>query len=397
MQKLFNVLLVEDNPGDAFLIQEQFKTAKTYVYHLTHVEYLAKAIASLAQDSYDVILLDLSLPDSRGFETLKTIKEHSLGIPIVILSGINDEQLAIQAVKQGAQDYLVKGQVKGEILVHALRYAIERKHIEEQLRTKTAQLEALNQELEAFSYMVSHDLRNPLTVVKGMSGLLKQKYEMKGAEGDEKEKLYIEYICQAGNRMEQIIHDLLLLSQVKQGELTVTPVDVSELAHRILEQLQQQHPQRSVRIIIQPRVIAIADSNLLNHALENLLHNAWKYTAQQPNSCIELGVINSHPVEVSASLSKVNLEEIDDLNQRNRIRSAYRKLVYFIRDNGIGFNSATAKQLFTPFHRLDNAKKFEGTGIGLAIVQRIIHRHQGKVWAKAEENMGATFFFTLGL
>ncbi len=395
MQKLFKVLLVEDNPGDAFLIQEQFKTAKSYVYHLTHVEYLAKAISSLAQDAYDVILLDLSLPDSRGFETLKTIKEHSWAIPIVILSGINDEELAIQAVRQGAQDYLVKGQVTGKILVHALRYAIERKHIEEQLKTKTSQLEALNQELEAFSYMVSHDLRNPLTVVKGMSNLLKQKWDTK--EGDDQEKVYIEYICQAGNRMEQIIHDLLILSQVKQQDLTVAPVNVSDLAQKIIERLQQQQPSRSVNIIIQPQVIAIADQNLLNHAIENLLHNAWKYTAAEQDSCIELGVINSNPVEVNESLSKLNLEEIDDLNQRNRIRSAYRKLVYFIRDNGIGFDHTTAKQLFTPFHRLDNAKKFPGTGIGLAIVQSIIHRHNGRVWAKAVENMGATFYFTLGL
>jgi len=397
MQQIFNVLLVEDNPGDAFLIQEQFKTAQTYVYHLTHVEYLAKAIANLAQNSYDVILLDLSLPDSRGLETLKTIKEYSFSIPIVILSGINDEELALQAVRQGAQDYLVKGQVKGEILVHALRYAIERKQIEEQLKRKTAQLEALNQELEAFSYMVSHDLRNPLTVVKGMSALLKQKYELQGKQGDEKEKLYINYICQAGNRMEQIIQDLLVLSQVKQQELTVTLVNVSELAQVIVNRLQQQQPSRKVEILIQPDIIAIADQNLLNHAIENLIHNAWKYTTKQPNSCIELGVVDSNPVEVSVSLFKLNLEEIDDLNQRNRIRSAYRKLVYFIRDNGIGFNPSTAKKLFTPFHRLDNASKFEGTGIGLAIVQSIIHRHQGRVWAKAEENMGATFYFTLGL
>lgn len=395
MQKLFKVLLVEDNPGDAFLIQEQFKAAKSYVYQLTHVEYLAQAISFLAQDSYDVILLDLSLPDSRGLETLKTLKEHSLAIPIVILSGINDEELAIQAVRQGAQDYLVKGQVQGEILVQALRYAIERKHIEEQLRTKTFQLEALNKELEAFSYMVSHDLRNPLTVIKGMSSLLKQKCDTK--PGDEQEKLYVEYICQASNRMEQIIHDLLILSQVKQQDLTVIPVNVSALAHQIIEQLQQQQPSRSVKIIIQPQIIAIADKNLLNHAIENLLHNAWKYTAERQDSCIELGVINSNPLEVSESLSKLNLEEIDDLNQRNRIRSAYRKLVYFIRDNGIGFNPNTAKKLFTPFHRLDNAREFPGTGIGLAIVQSIIHRHNGRVWAKGVENMGATFYFTLGL
>jgi len=397
MKKLFKVLLVEDNPGDAFLIQEQFKTAKTYVFYLTHVEYLAQAITSLAKDSFDVILLDLSLPDSRGIETLKTLKEHSWEIPIVILSGINDEELAIQAVRQGAQDYLVKGKVNSETLVHALRYAIERKFIEEQLKIKQAQLEALNQELEAFSYMVSHDLRNPLTVVKGMSALLKQQYELSRGEAYEKEKFYIEHICDAGDRMEQIIDDLMLLSQVKQQELNVAPVNVSSLAEKIVKQLQQEQPAKEVKITIQPSIIAIADQNLLSHVIENLLHNAWKYTGTQPDSQIELGVIDSNPAEVWESLAKLDLEAIDNLNQRNRIRSVYRKLVYFIRDNGIGFNSTTAEKLFTPFYRLDNAKKFPGTGIGLAIVQSIINRHNGRVWAEAAENRGATFYFTLGL
>ena len=397
MEKIFNVLLVEDNPGDAFLIQERFKTAKTHIFYLNHVEYLAQAIALLAQNSFDVILLDLSLPDSRGIETLKTIKEHSWEIPIVILSGINDEELAIQAVRQGAQDYLVKGKVNGETLVHALRYAIERKLIEEQLKIKQAQLEAVNQELKAFSYMVSHDLRNPLTVIKGMSSLLKRQYELPGREVNDREKFYIEHICEAGDRMEQIIDDLMLLSQVKQQDLNVTPVNVSNLARKIVKQFQQEQPFKEVKITIQPSVIAIADQNLLSHAIENLLHNAWKYTGDQSESQIELGVIDSNPVEVRESLAQLDLEAIDSLHQRNRIRSVYRKLVYFIRDNGIGFNPTTAEKLFTPFYRLDNAKKFPGTGIGLAIVQSIIHRHNGRVWAQAEENRGATFYFTLGL
>ncbi len=395
VDQTFKVLLVEDNPGDAFLIQEQFSADQSDQYHLTHVEYLAQAASSLAEFSFDVILLDLSLPDSKGLETLKIIKDHSLATPIVILSGLNDEELAIQAVRKGAQDYLFKGQVTGELLVHALRYAIERKHIEEQLKTKTSQLESLNQELEAFSYMVSHDLRNPLTVVKGMADLLRKKSEVEA--NDEKEKIYIDHICNAAARMEQIIQDLLTLSQVKQTELKVSVVDVSELAQEIIKQLQLKQPSRQVKVTIQPNLIAIADENLLSHVIENLLNNAWKYSANQANSELEIGVINSHPTEVSESLSKLNLEEIDDLNQRNRIRSAYRKLVYFVRDNGIGFDSMAAEKLFTPFHRLSNAKKFEGTGIGLAIVQSIIHRHQGKVWAKAEENAGATFYFTLGL
>jgi len=314
IDQVFKVLLVEDNPGDAFLIQQQFSVAKSYRYQLTHVDYLEKATSSLSQSSFDIILLDLSLPDGQGLETLKIIKEHSLSTPIVILSGLNDEALAIQAVRQGAQDYLFKGQVTGELLVHALRYAIERKHIEEQLKTKTSQLESLNQELETFSYMVSHDLRNPLTVVKGMSELLMHKYEVE--ERGEEEKIFIDHICNAAARMEQIIKDLLVLSQVKQTELKVSVVNVSELAQEIIEQLKIKHPSRQVNITVQPNLIAIADKNLLNHVIENLLNNAWKYSVTQENSRIEIGVINSNPTEVSDSLSKLDLEEIEDLNQR---------------------------------------------------------------------------------
>ena len=395
MQQLFKVLLVEDNPGDAFLIREKFKTVSTDEYHLTQVAYLEQAIATLAENSFDIILLDLSLPDSRGLETLKIIKDYAVGIPIVILSGMDHEEFAIQAVKQGAQDYLVKGQVTGEILVHALRYAIERKHIEEQLKTKTVQLEASNQELKAFSYMVSHDLRNPLTVIKGMSALLKQKYETE--VGYEREKFYLEQICHSSKRMEQIIENLLILSQVKEQELFIKTVNLSELAQQIMEQLQQQHPTREVNLTIPPQIKAIGDRNLLNHAMENLLHNAWKYTDGKREAQIELGVINSNLGGMNQNLAQLNLEEIEQPNQKKLLRLAYRKLVYFIRDNGIGFNSATAKKLFTPFHRLDNALGFEGTGIGLVIVQSIIHQHNGRVWAEAKPGKGATFYFTLGI
>jgi light-regulated signal transduction histidine kinase (bacteriophytochrome) len=394
-QKLFNVLLVEDNLGDAFLIQEQFESAKTFEYSIVHVDYLAKAIAYLEQSPCDVILLDLSLPDSQGIETLKTIAKKAFQVPIVILTGTNDEELAIQAVRQGAQDYFVKGQVMGQVLVHALHYAIERKLIEEQLKTRTFQLEALNQELEAFSYTVSHDLRNPLTVVKGMANLLKHKYALE--QRDEEEQHFLKHICDSSDRMEQIIKDLLILSQVKKSELEIKPINLSDLVSEIGDRLQQQEAVRQVKLIIQPQIIAIGDEHLLMHALENLLHNAWKYTGKSQHPCIEVGVIDSNPTEVSKNLHKTDLEAIDDLHQRNRIRAAYRNLVYFIRDNGLGFDMKLAEQLFAPFHRLQNAKKFEGNGIGLAIVQRIIHRHNGRIWAEAAEGEGATFYFTLAI
>ncbi len=394
IHKPFTVLLVEDNPGDAFLIQEQFKAAKTFEYRLIHVKYLEQAIAALAKDSFDVILLDLGLPDSRGLETLKNIEAKAFGITIVILTAINDEDLAIQAVRQGAQDYLVKGQVTGDILVHALRYGIERQQIEQKLKTRTLQLEALNRELEVLSYMVSHDLRNSLTVVQGLATLLKQKYEREPRE--KKEKLYLEHICNSSDRMEQIIKDWLVLSQVQQRDLEIKPLDLTDIAQKIGDRLQQQSSKK-VEFIIQPQIIGIGDENLLMQALENLLHNAWKYTVEREEPRIEVGVVDAIPAEVTKSLAQTNLEAIDDLQQRNRIRSVCRNLVYFIRDNGLGFNIKAAEQLFTPFHPLDNAKKFEGTGIGLAIVQSIIHRHNGRIWAEAAEGKGATFYFTLAV
>ncbi|MEY2832864.1 MAG: hypothetical protein RLZZ574_2123 [Cyanobacteriota bacterium] len=393
-QKLFNVLLVEDNLGDAFLIQEQFKSAKTFEYSIVHVDYLAKAIAYLDQCPCDVILLDLSLPDSQGIETLKTIAKKAFQVPIVILTGTNDEELAIQAVRQGAQDYFVKGQVMGQVLVHALHYAIERKLIEEQLKTRTSQLEALNQELEAFSYTVSHDLRNPLTVVKGMATLLKHKYELE--QRDEQEQHFLKHICDSSDRMEQIIKDLLILSQVKKSELEIEPINLSDLVSEIGDRLQQQTV-RKVKLTIQPKILALGDERLLMHALENLLQNAWKYTAEKQHPCIEFGAIDSNPTEVSKNLHKTNFATIGDPHQKNRIRLAYRNLIYFIRDNGLGFDMKSAEQLFTPFHRLENAKQFEGNGIGLAIVQRIIHRHNGRIWAEATEGEGATFYFTLAI
>ena len=392
--KIFTVLLVEDNPGDAFLIQEQFKIAQTFQCLLVHVEYLYKAIALLEKESFDVILLDLSLPDSQGLETLRMLEAKAFGIPIVVLTSNNDEEIAIQALRHGAQDYLVKGQVLEEMLVHALRYAIERKQIEEKLKTRTLQLEALNRELEAFSYMVSHDLRNPLTTIKGMAALLKQKYEL--GQKDEQEKYYIDHICHASERMEQIIKDLLILCQVKKSNLEVQPLDLTNLAQKICDRLQQDSP-KAVEYYIQPQIIAIGDRNMLTHALENLLHNAWKYSAERQSPYIEVGVVDSMPVKVTNKLSPTSLEEIEDIQHRNRVRSAYRNLVYFVRDNGLGFNMEDAEQLFTPFHRLDNAKNFPGTGIGLAIVQSIIHRHNGRIWAEAEADKGATFYFTLAV
>jgi signal transduction histidine kinase len=374
-----NVLLVEDNLGDAYLIKERLKKSSTTQFKITHAAKLKKAIEYIIQDFFDIILLDLSLPDSKGLETLAAIEQQATHIPIIVLTGLNDEELALEAVRQGAQDYLKKGLIVSELLVHVLRSAIERKRTQEQLRRqkqqleianqileqRTQQLEALNAELEAFNYTVSHDLRSPLISIDGYSCFLEQQY---GANLDQRGKHYLNNIRQATQRMNQLIEDLLMLSRVQKSVLSITSFNLSQMIQAIAQELQQQYPSDQVNLKITPDIVADGDQRLLRIALENLLSNAWKYSARKPQPQIEFSIQASTP-----------------------------QTIYLIRDNGIGFKMEQADQLFRPFQRLHSNDQYPGTGIGLATVQRIIHRHHGQIWAEATVGNGATFYFTLGI
>ncbi|MGB3533094.1 MAG: ATP-binding protein [Microcoleaceae cyanobacterium] len=376
---LINVLLVEDNSYDACLIQERLKKSHTTQFKITHVASLNKAIEYLPLNFFDIILLDLSLPDSEGLETLVAIEQQANHIPIIVLTGLNDDELALEAVRQGAQDYLRKGLIISEVLIHALRSAIERKRTQEKLKQqkkqleianqilkqRTQKLEALNAELEAFSYTVSHDLRSPLISIDGYSCFLEQQCS---SDLDPRGKRYIRYIRRATQRMNQLIEDLLMLSRVQKSMLSITAVNLSQMIIAISRELQQQNPSDIVHFKVTPDIIAYGDRRLLRIALENLMSNAWKYSVQQIKPEIEFSIQSSTP-----------------------------QTIYFIRDNGTGFNMNQADQLFRPFQRLHSSSEYPGTGIGLATVQRVIHRHQGQIWAKAVKGKGATFFFTLGV
>lgn len=391
---VIQLLLIEDNPGDAFIIQDMLKQISIPTITITHIERLDDAFEYLNQASVDGVLLDLSLPDSYGLDTLLSFEKQAPTLPVVILSGTDDEELAIQAVQQGAQDYLVKGQVSKDIIFHAVRYAIERKKIalelkqrtleleiaNQTLNRRTAQLELANQELESFSYTVSHDLANPLAAIIGFASLLELTYVGDPHEQEKRHKHCIEGIQKAANRMNQLIQDLLQLSKMSRGAVQSKSVDLSILAQEILYRIKQSQPSRIVETVIQPKLITQCDPNLLNIALENLLGNAWKYTRKQEDARIEFGSISS-----SAAL-------LDNMESTG-LSSHYP--VFFIRDNGAGFDMQKAHKLFTPFQRLHTSKDFDGTGIGLATVHRIIQRHGGQIWADAVVDQGATFYFTL--
>jgi len=379
-----DVLLVEDNPGDAFLIKELLRQADPIEFNLNHADYLQNAIANLEQVSFDIILLDLILPDSQGIEAFVKLQAIHPHVPIILLTGMNDNELATEIVRQGAQDYLIKGQTNRELLIQAILYAIERKQIQ-------LQLEQHILELEGFSYMVSHDLKNPLTAIKGMSYLLSEMYTENQSEEKEQEKEYIGYIIESCSRMESLIKDLMMLSQVKHNQLQIDLFDISNLVQRIVYRLQHQQPERQVEIVIAPQIMVQGDSQFLEIALENLLNNAWKYTKNQDNPRIEFGTLS-----LPTQNLKLKQSHTQNFITNQETPSVKGKLVYFVRDNGAGFDPQKANKLFAPFQRLHNKNQFPGTGIGLTIVQRIIQQHGGQIWFEAEVDRGATFYFILG-
>ncbi len=234
--------------------------------------------------------------------------------------------------------------------------------LEERVAQRTAQLESANKELEAFSYSVSHDLRAPLRGIDGFSQALLEDY---GEGLDETARHYLARVRAGAQRMGELIDDLLLLSRLSRSEMKRQEVDVSGMVEEIAERLAEREPEREATFSVEENVMAEGDARLLTVVLENLLENAWKFTSHERCALIRFGV------------------------QGGEIP------VYFIQDNGAGFNMAYANKLFAAFQRLHSPHEFEGTGIGLATVQRIVHRHGGRVWAEGEVGVGATFFFTL--
>jgi signal transduction histidine kinase len=236
--------------------------------------------------------------------------------------------------------------------------------LEQRVAARTAELQAANGELESFSYSVSHDLRAPLRSITGFSQIVLEDY---AASLDEIGQEYLRQIIAAGSEMGRLIDDLLRLSRVTSADLHHGPTDLSALAHIVVESLAKDTPERTVTVEIADGLVVQGDERLLHVALENLLGNAWKYTRRTAAAHIEFGTA---------------------LHEGRQ--------AFFVRDNGAGFDMAYAGRLFGPFQRLHRAAEFEGSGIGLATVQRIIQRHGGRVWAKAAVNQGATFYFTLG-
>ncbi len=244
-----------------------------------------------------------------------------------------------------------------------IRDITERKNTAESLRFRTAELETVNKELGAFIYSATHDLRAPLRSISGFADIVAKRY---GAQLDEKGNDYLLKILKGTERMSNVIDDLLHLSNVSRQEVQRKSVDISEMVSSILTRLREAAPGRRVEVIIQESCMVYADPGLMEIALSNLIGNAWKFTSKASNACIQFGTTEQDG-----------------------------KTVYFIKDNGAGFEQRYVDRMFQPFHRLHSASEFDGTGIGLAIVERIIQRHGGIIRAEGKVGKGATIHFTL--
>jgi signal transduction histidine kinase len=368
------VLLIEDHPGDAQLIRATLTAAAGAAFAIEHVDRLTRGLERLRAGGIDVVLLDLALPDSAGLETFRRVQAQAPAIPIIVLTDSDDESLAVTIVRDGAQDYLIKGLVDGGLVARAIRDAVERKHLEDRSRLlheslerrvaeRTGELAAANEELEAFTYSVSHDLRAPLRHIDGFVRLLEEH-----AQGrlDPKARHYLERIHEGAQQMGRLVDDLLLLARI--GRLAPEPhaVALQKLVGDVITDLAPEYSGRQIDWRVGELPEVECDPGLMRVVFTNLLSNAVKYTRPRARATVEIG---------------------------STMRHGERAL--FVKDNGVGFDMKYADKLFGVFQRLHGAGEFEGTGVGLATVRRIIRKHGGEISADAAPDRGATFFFTL--
>jgi signal transduction histidine kinase len=340
-----------------------------YVYIRADLREIDRRLKRYAAIALAVLLLSLI-----AALLVSSIFGRSVAKPIVDLADVaiavsRDENYSIRATPSHEADEVGSlitafNTMLSEIQVRDVELRKAHDELEDRVAQRTRELLLANKELEAFSYSVSHDLRGPVDALNGFTYVLLKEY---GGKLDAKAKELLEHIGNSGKRMTQLIDDLLNLSRVTSSVLQTESVDLSAIARSITEDLKRGQPNRRVEFVISSVQPVRGDPRLLRIMLENLLRNAWKYTSSHATARIEFG---------------------------SRVEESGR-LVYFVRDDGAGFDPRSSDRLFQPFQRLHPAAEFPGNGVGLATVQRILRRHGGDIWAEAEVEQGATFYFSL--
>ena len=361
-QAIKRILLVEDDPEDVILLKQGLEKGGAR-FSIAHVSRLAEAVDQISYETFDLIILDLSLPDSQGLDTLMALRSAAKATPVVVLTSLADQSVALAALRMGAQDYLTKGALDGHLIGRSLRYAVER-------HRTLAELEKANQRINDFTSMIVHDLRSPLVNVIAIGDMINQ--GLFGPLNDDQQK-WLGRIVTSGHKLVQLVSNVLDVSKLEAGRMDIIkkPVDIGKLLRTVIDnyQLMAQEKKITVHENLEPSLDPIqADQDRLEQVLINLLSNALKFTPA--GGAIELG----------AALT----------GQEARL---------WIQDTGDGIAAGELDQLFEKYKQTASGKSSEeqGTGLGLLICKMIVEAHGGKIWVESEEGKGTTFTFTIPL
>ena len=363
-----SILIVDDEAAQTQALCESLRATGYKAAGFTEPE---AALSALASEPFEILLSDLNMPGLDGIALLREALKIDPDVIGIIMTGQGTIDTAIGAMKSGAFDYILKPFRLSAILPVLARGLSVRElrrqnaELERSIEARSAELEAANQQLDAFAHSVAHDLRAPLRAVAGIANILEEDFA--DGLGDAGRRL-IEGISGGCEKMARLIEDLLAFARIGRQSIETQPVNMDELVRGILLDLRPSYEGRDIRFSVGELGIAQADPALLKQVLANLIGNAIKFTGKTARAAVEVG-----------SLSNPEADE----------------RTYFVRDNGAGFDKRHADKLFAVFQRLHRQEEFEGTGVGLAIVQRIVQHHGGRIWADGIVNGGATFSFTL--
>jgi len=368
-----NILVVDDDATKRFALRTVLAPLDENVVEASSG---ADALRQLLRNEFAVVLLDVRMPIMDGFETAQLIRQRPRSelTPLIFVTALDQAETDMgRGYNLGAVDFVfapvVPAILRAKVIVFVELYRAQqelrryRTQLETLVEERTIALTAINRELEAFSYSVSHDLRAPLVAFDGLSQTLMEKY---GTALDARATDYLRQMRDASDRMTSVFDGLQMLFRLTSGEMKREEVDISDIAAQVVEEMRTANPDRQVNVDITPGVSASGDRRLVRILLTNLVNNAWKFTSAKETPIIAVG------------------REVVDGESR-----------IFVKDNGVGFDMIDSHRLFGAFQRLHSQSDFPGAGIGLATARRIVNRHGGRIWAEGAVGEGATFYFVL--
>jgi|HubBroStandDraft_6_1064221.scaffolds.fasta_scaffold161121_2 signal transduction histidine kinase len=364
------VLLIEDNLADARLTRELLNEANPGGFDLVHAATLQHGIDALATAEFGIVLLDLSLIDAQGLDTVRRLRQQHPRVPIIVVSGLDDEEVALEALHNGAQDYLVKGQGDGHLIARAMRYAIERKRTELQLIEARDLAEAASQAKSAFLANMSHELRTPLNAIIGFSEIIAG--ELFGAEASGLYRQYAGHINGSGQHLLKLVNEVLDVSKFVAGQLDLeeVPVDLAELLHECVDLMELQLGEKRLALCLAvPEDLALltADPLRLKQVLLNLLSNSVKFS--KPDTAVEIAVALTQEGDLTVAIT----------------------------DHGIGMRAEDIPTALEPFRQINRkpGQAQEGTGLGLPLAKMMVEKHGGALSLTSVPGEGTTVCVTI--